>query len=147
MLLFDILLIYLIVIALFLTIAIFYLLTLQNTLKEVSPENRLIPDGYVWLMLIPFFNMFYAFYLYPKICDSIKNECEARNISEKGDYGKTLGLVMAALGVISVIPGIPEILSLANLALFIVFWVKIHGYKTKLMNAPKSIDLIGKDID
>lgn len=140
-------LIVLVALAIGLTIAILYLLTLQNTLKEVSPGNRLIPDSNVWLMLIPLFNIFYAFYLYPKLCDSIKNEFEARNITERGDYGKTLGLVMATLGIISVIPQIPEILSLANLVIFIVFWVKIHGYKTKLINAPKSIDLIGKEVE
>lgn len=147
MLLFDMLLISLIVIAIFLTVAIFYLLTLQNTLKEVSPENRLIPDSNVWLMLIPLFNIFYAFYFYPKLCDSIKNELEARDFGEKGDYGKTLGLVLAALGIIGFIPELPAIISFGNLVVFILFWVKINGYKTKLINSPKSFDLIGKEVD
>jgi len=147
MLLADMFLIILVFLAVALVVAILYLLTLQNTLKEVSQENRLVPDSNVWLMLIPLFNIFYAFYLYPKLCDSIKNEFEARDLAVKGDYGKTLGLVMATMGIIGFIPELPAIFSLANIVVFIVFWVKIHGYKTKLMNSPKSIDLIGKEVD
>lgn len=137
----------LILIVLGLVIACLYLLTLQNTLKEISPENRLVPDSYVWLMLIPLFNMLFAFYFYPVFCDSIKNEFEARKLSKKGDYGKSLGLTLPTLGLVALFPSIPLLISLVNLVVFIIFWLKIHGYKTKLINTPKSIDLIGEEVD
>jgi len=35
--------------------AIFFYLTLQNTLKIVSLYNRTMPPGQVWLLLIPLF--------------------------------------------------------------------------------------------
>lgn len=134
-----------------LLMVVLYLLTLQNTLKEVSPENKLIPDNYVWLMLIPLFNILFAFYFYPVFCDSIKNEFEARKLSIKGDYGKSLGLVMPTLGLVALIPSIPLLIplliALVNLVVFIIFWIKIHIYKTKLINTSKSINLIGEEID
>jgi hypothetical protein len=40
---------------------IFYLKTLQDTLKEISVENRRMPPPNVWLLLIPLFNLVWAF--------------------------------------------------------------------------------------
>ena len=40
---------------------IFFLLALQKTLKVISPENRKMPPGNVWLMFIPIFNIFWQF--------------------------------------------------------------------------------------
>ena len=37
----------------FVVIAVLFLLTQQNTLKAVKPENRLMQPGLVWLQLIP----------------------------------------------------------------------------------------------
>ncbi|GAA0874094.1 hypothetical protein GCM10009118_05020 [Wandonia haliotis] len=130
-----------------LLISVLFLLTLNNTLKEVSPENRLVPYNNVWLMLIPLFNVFYAFYLYPKLCDSIKAEFEARGIEEKGDYGKTIGLVLASITIALFIEPIQNYAQLVSAVLLIIFWVKISGYKNKLINTPKGIDMIGKDLD
>lgn len=36
---------------------VFYLLTLQNTLRVVSIENRTIPPEQVWLSFIPIFGL------------------------------------------------------------------------------------------
>lgn len=140
-------LIILFILAISILVAVLYLLTLSNTLKEVSPENRLVPYNNVWLMFIPLFNVFYAFYLYPKLCDSIKTEFEARGIEEKGDYGKTIGLILASTNIIAFIPKVQDYIQLVSLVLLIVFWVKISGYKNKLINTPKGIDMIGKDLD
>jgi len=46
-----------IILALFLVPGIFFLLTLQNTLKVISPENRKMQPSNVWLMFIPLFNI------------------------------------------------------------------------------------------
>jgi uncharacterized paraquat-inducible protein A len=68
------LIIIVIAIAISVLIAVFYLLNLQNLLKEIEPKNRLVEPTNVWLMFIPLFNIVYPFILYPKICDSVKNE-------------------------------------------------------------------------
>jgi len=50
-------------------IAIFYLLTLQKALSRVSPRNRLMEPGMVWLSLIPLFNIIWAFFIATRIPD------------------------------------------------------------------------------
>ena len=37
----------------------FFLMTLQNTVKEVSVENRTIQPSQVWLTFIPLFGIFW----------------------------------------------------------------------------------------
>lgn len=119
-----------------LVIYILYLLTLQNALKRVSVGNRTISPGNVWLMLIPIFNIIYAFILYPKISESLKNEFESRNNPQSGDYAKTLGIVNAAGGPVNIIfqfiPFLGIFTSLAIFVIWIVYWVKISGLKNQL---------------
>ncbi len=115
-------------------VAIFYLLNLQNLLKEIKDENRDVNPGNVWLMLIPLFSIVYAFILYPKISSSVKKEFESRGDTSKGDGGKNIGLALAVTGAVSIlpIPVIGTLVGLANLVLFIIWWVKTAGYKKSL---------------
>ena len=46
---------------------IFFLMTLQNTVKEVSVENRTIQPSQVWLTFIPLFGIFWHFFMVYKI--------------------------------------------------------------------------------
>jgi hypothetical protein len=66
--------------AAFLIPVIFYFLELQNTLKEVSVENRKMKPGQVWLLLIPLFSIYWLFEVVSKIADSLKAEFASRNI-------------------------------------------------------------------
>ena len=115
------------------TINVFYLLTLQNVLKEVSNNNRLVPAANVWLMFIPLFNLIYPFILYPKISDSVRNEYETRGLDPKGDFSRQLGIAMPILALCGIVPFIGIFASIANLVLFIIFWVKMGEYKNELI--------------
>ena len=117
------------------TIMVFYLLNLQNALKQVGESRRLVPPSNVWLMFIPLFNLIYAFILYPRISDSIKAEYEYRGLEPEGDFGRAIGITIPILGLCSLIP-ILGFAHIGTLVLFIIFWVKISGYKTKLQNTP-----------
>ena len=46
---------------------IFFLMTLQNTVKEVSVENRTIQPSQVWLTFIPLLGIFWQFFVIYKI--------------------------------------------------------------------------------
>lgn len=127
-------LIFLILIGGMITMGVLYLLNMQNLLKEIKPENRLVEPGNVWLMFIPLFNIIYPFILYPKVCDSVRNEFESRGQSQQGDYGRSLGITIPILGICSVIPILGIFASIANLVLFIMFWVKLSDHKNKLKN-------------
>lgn len=119
-------------IAVLILILVFFLLTLQNALKQVDESRREVQPGNVWLMFIPIFNLIYPFILYPKVCNSIKAEYNARELQGDGNFSKGLGTTLAVLGLVGFVPIIGSIASIANLIIWIVFWVKIAGYKNVL---------------
>lgn len=111
---------------------VLYLLNLQDTLKEVGQSRRQVSPNNVWLMFIPLFNLIYPFILYPKICDSIKAEFEQRGLDTKGDFGKGIGITLPILSLVSIIPYLGILASIAHLVLFIIFWSQTAGYKNRL---------------
>ncbi|HSN08795.1 MAG TPA: hypothetical protein VLS85_07145 [Hanamia sp.] len=113
--------------ALFLIPAIFFLLTLQNTLKAISEENRKMPPANVWLMFIPLFNIVWQFIMVDRIAQSIGAECARLNIPVKEDkptYG--IGLAWNICNFLTIIPFIG---GLASLITFIIYWVKVSEFK------------------
>lgn len=117
------------------TILVLFCMSLQNTLKEVDAHNREVEPGKVWLNLIPLFNIVWPFILNPKISRSIKNQLEENGAGESGDYGLALGRTYPILQVAQIvipIEAIDSLLSIATLVVFIIFWVKIHGYRSKI---------------
>lgn len=118
--------------ALFLIPAIFFLLTLQNTLKAISQENRRMSPGNVWLMFIPLFNIVWQFIVVDKIAQSIGAECTRLNIPVKENKPTyNIGLAWNICNCLTIIPVIG---GLASLITFILYWVKVSEYKN-LINA------------
>lgn len=124
-----------------LAIAILFLLNLQNVLKEVDSKNREVPDSNVWLMLIPLFNVVYGFILYPKICDSVKKEYAYRGFEASHSFQRELAIAMPILTLCSIIPFLGALAGIANLVIFIIFWVKMAEYKNYLKANPKKEEL------
>ncbi len=117
-------------------ILILFCLTLKNTIEAADVQNRAVEPGKVWLMLIPVFSMVYPFFLFPKISTTIKNQLEQNNAAESGDYALMLGRAFPTLYLLQlVIPNdtISSLVSLAGFVCFIIFWVKMGGYKSKLI--------------
>src|ERR1700729_3133135 len=94
----------LILLAAFLVPAIFFLLTQQNTVKLVKPENRLMQPGLVWLQLIPLLGLLWQFFVITRIAGSIKNELAswhnesifgADAVAVEGGVKPTLGIGIA----------------------------------------------------
>ena len=84
---------------------VFYLITLQNVLKKVSPENQKMPPANVWLLFIPLFNIGWHFVVVAKVSDSLKAEFAKRGISvgvDRPAYG--VGLAYCILNCCSIIP-------------------------------------------
>src|SRR5260370_41578500 len=84
-----------------LVIAIFYLLTLQKALSRVSPHNRTMQPGMVWLMLIPCVNIVWQFFIAIRVPESLLNEFRERGRDDGSDYGKSIALTQAILGIAS----------------------------------------------
>jgi uncharacterized membrane protein YdbT with pleckstrin-like domain len=81
---------------------IFYLIELQNTLKEVKFENQKMKPGKVWLLFIPLFSAYWYFEVVSKIADSLEAEFEERKIQlDEVRPGYSIGIVMCIIGVIT----------------------------------------------
>lgn len=125
-------LIYLIIVIGFFVLIAFFYKTMIDVMTLVRPTNRLTEVGNIALTFIPLFNLIYGFIVYPKICDSIRNEFNELGIQEKGDFGKGLAITFQILVLTMMIPILNFITIFAALIVGIIYWVKINEYKTKL---------------
>jgi hypothetical protein len=116
-----------IVCAILLVPTIFYLLTLQKALNRCSPECRAMNPGLVWLMLIPLFNIVWHFFIVLNMAKSLAAEFQKRGIAEDPSPGQTLGLVMCIANLIC---------GPVGLVCWIIYWVKIAGYSSKIAAPP-----------
>ncbi|MBX9784934.1 MAG: hypothetical protein K2X48_16710 [Chitinophagaceae bacterium] len=127
-----------------LTISILFLITQQNTFKAISPENRLMPPGNVWLQLIPLFNFYWVFVVVNKLSESISLEYSRLNIPDSEQYPtRGIGLTTAIVYFVALIPVelIKGLASLAWMVCFIIYWVKIYQCKNKII-ANRGNDLL-----
>jgi len=136
------------------TIAICFCLSMQRTLNEVRERNRAMSPGLVWLYLIPLFNVFWAIYMVLKIAESLRNEFSYRGWRTGTEsFGKTVGMFWSVGNVASFFlgctigavdaavkdPAVSAILNLVNMAVslallvcWIIYWVQIYQYGTRL---------------
>ena len=122
---------------------IFYLITLQKTIKEVSIENRKIQPNQVWLSLIPLFGLIWQFIMVNRIGISLKAEFKKRNLSineEKPGYNS--GLIYCILFCCSIIPVLGIFAGIGGFVFWIIYWVKINNFKKEL-ETRENIENIG----
>ena len=112
---------------------IFYLITLKNTFNEISSENQKMKPSQVWLTLIPFFGIVWQFIIVNKMANSLKLEFTKRNIKIEEDRpGISIGMTYCILSCCSIVPYLGVLTSIGALVCWIIYWVKINGYKIKL---------------
>jgi len=112
---------------------VFFLIHLQKLLNKCSLNNREMEPGMVWLNLIPLFNLGWIFYTIFKVTDSLKAEFKERNIEpEDPEFSHPIGLAYCITAACSVIPFLGYLSAIAALVLFILYWVKTHGYSKQL---------------
>ena len=123
-------------------IGISYLLTLRKALERCDRQSRTTSPDSVWLMLIPLFSFVYQFILVDDIGKSLAREYARRGLaSEEREPGWALGIAMGVLHIAGWIarllidlPGlrglIVSVVSLAGLACWILYWIKIADYSS-----------------
>lgn len=126
----------LIVLVVFPIPVIFYLITLQNTLKAVSPENRKMEPGMVWLLLIPIFNIVWNFIVVNRMADSIQAELQKKGVSLTERPAYNVGIALCIIGCVTWIPVLGSVISIAGLICWIIYWVKISEFKKRIESLP-----------
>ena len=123
----------------FLLPLIFYLITLQKTLSEIRPENRLMPPANVWLSLIPIFGLAWQFVIVSNLTASLKAEFNSRGVKYNPEnLGYGIGIAYSVLFCTSIIPFLGIGASIAGLVCWIIYWVKISNCKLQLAESHKS---------
>jgi uncharacterized membrane protein HdeD (DUF308 family) len=132
-------------------IFIFFLISMQTALSRVSPQNRKMEPGMVWLALIPCVNIVWQFFIAIQVPDSLKNEFQRRNRDDGSDYGKSLGLAYCIIGLAGAVIsngmsaskdlqmagyGVSAIASVVQIVVGIMFWIKIVNYSAMLAAEP-----------
>jgi hypothetical protein len=116
---------YLLIIAVALGIRIMFLLSMSRCFAQISPRNRQMEPGMVWLALIPLFDIVWTIIMIIRLGDSLTSEYRSRGLRPDGDFGKTLGIMYI-------------VLSFAcgpfGLICFIMYWVKVAGYTRVLQS-------------
>jgi hypothetical protein len=118
-----------IILAISMGILVLICLGLSGFLKALPPEFRLMEPGMVWLMLIPCFNIIWIFFVYPRIARSYQNYFRAQGRYDVGDCGEAVGLWYCICVVLSAIPCVGVIASIASLVLLIIYFVTLFGLK------------------
>jgi hypothetical protein len=113
-------------------IGIFYCLTLQKALNRCAPQNRAMSPGLVWLYLIPIFSLVWHFFIVINMAKSLHAEFVYRGIVEEPSPGQTIGLATCILNVTTWIPYLGYLTSIAGFVCWIIYWVKIAGYSSKI---------------
>jgi hypothetical protein len=126
----------LIVVVIMLLPTIFYLLTLQKALNRCSPECRAMNPGMVWLMFIPLFNIVWHFFIVTNMAKSLSCEFQKRGIAEEPKPGQPIGMIMCILACCGIIPFLGILCSLGCFVCWIIYWVKIAGYSSRLAAPP-----------
>ncbi len=119
-------------IVLALAIMAFICWLLMGCLKRIPPQYRKMEPGMVWLMMIPCFNIVWAFFIGLRIPESFQAYFAAQGRTDVGDCGRGIGLAYAICGACSIVPYIGVLPGLASLVLLIIFLVKMTGYKNEI---------------
>lgn len=89
--------------------------------------------GKPWLLLIPIFNVFWHFAVVINVAASLRNEFQRRNIPNADPSpGRTIGLAVCILTVISIVPIVGWLASIAGLVCWIVYWVLLSKFSRDL---------------
>lgn len=74
-------------------LAVYGLITVYRALNAVSPRNRDMEPGMIFLLFIPCFNLIWYILVVLRVASSLRKEFDDRGIREEGDFGQLLGLL------------------------------------------------------
>jgi hypothetical protein len=124
----------------FLLPVVFYILALSRALNKCSPASRTIDPAMLWLLLVPFVNLVWNFFVVLGMAKSLSNEFRLRNLPVSDPTpGQSIGIAMCICAACTIIPILGTVAWLACLVLWIVYWVKIAEF-SRILDQPPIIN-------
>jgi hypothetical protein len=106
---------------------------ITRTLRRVSPENRRMEPGQVWLNLIPVFNIVWATVTVERVAESLRNEFRERGMDGPSEsYGRGRGLTALVLLLIVVPPVVALVTWPVAFGYAIAYWRQLNRYTERL---------------
>jgi hypothetical protein len=96
-----------------------------------APYQKLKP-GEVWLLLIPVFNLFWNFWVFPGLSQSFKAYFDSKGDSTVGDCSARVALWLSITGVCSFVPPLAGLSALVYLILLMVYLMRAAELKKKV---------------
>ena len=116
---------------------IFYLLTLQRTLQEISSSNRKMQPEQVWLSLIPLFGIIWQYFIVSRLSDSLALELRERNVAlPERRPAYNIGILFCILISLVIIPYLNFLATLAGLVCWVLYWLRVNDYLVMLKENP-----------
>jgi hypothetical protein len=113
-------------------IQVFICWSLYSCFKRIPQQFRICEQGLVWLLLIPFFNIVWGFFVYPSLAISYRNYFNSIGRTDTGDCGYMLGLAYCICVCCAVVPFIGILPGLAALMLLTIFLVKAWNLRSQI---------------
>lgn len=115
---------------------LFYLRSLLTAFRRCAPENRTQNPEEVWLLLVPFFNIAWHFVTVRRLAESQTKEFEQRGLQPNDlSSTKTIGIVMCALTLCTIIPFLGLLAAPAGFICWILYWIKVSGNSSMLVSS------------
>lgn len=106
---------------------------LYGAFERIPPRFRQMDSGLVWLLLIPCFSLVWNFFVFPKLARSFKAYFDSVGDATVGDCGEQLGLFYAIADACFLVPCLNHFAFVAALVLLIVYLIKVHELKQKIV--------------
>lgn len=100
-------------------------------LKRIPVKSRTQKPEMAFLLMIPLFSLVWAFFVHPKIAESLKNYYD-KNGNPQSDYGEKLALWFCITSACGLIPVIGFISAIASLVLGVMFYIKAIELSSKI---------------
>ncbi len=123
-----------------LLIQVLFLMTLSRCLSRVRPYNRDMDPGAVWLNLIPLFGLIWMFITVGRIASSLQKEYRDRDWRASGEsFGQSVGMAYLTCALLGVIPLVGPFCTIAAIICFIIYWIQIADYSSRLLAPAPSV--------
>jgi hypothetical protein len=114
------------------SIAMFICWMLYSCLKRIPESFRLQQPGLAFLLLIPFFNLVWNFFVYPPLAKSYKAYFDSKGDTSVGDCGYGIGLAYSICAALCVVPLINIVTGIATLVLLILYLIKAWNLRSRI---------------
>jgi hypothetical protein len=118
---------------LLLVLASSFFAAITRVLRRVSPENRRMEPGQVWLNLIPVFNLVWCTVTVERVAESLRNEFRERGMDGPEErYGRGRGLTALVLVLIVIPPVIAVVTWPLAFGFGVAYWRQLNRYAERL---------------